>query len=140
MDEYDYAEQDSLVDRLQSWDIDINEVLEGPHESAEERLAQELERIEQQLEARDAVKDEIVDELEFKVEWYTDRLESLYKTGRGRKNGKRERLQDRIEPFYGELREEQRKHWRDRQELEQERRDLFRELSEMKDESLSDLL
>jgi len=140
MDDYDYAERDGLVDRLQAWDIDLNEVMEKSQESAEERLVQELERIEQQLEARNEVHDEIVDELEFKVDWYTDRLESLYKMGQGREDGKRERLQNRIEAFYGELREEKQRHWRDRQELEQERRDLLRELAGLEGESLSDML
>ncbi len=140
MDEYDYSESDGLIDQLPSWDIDINEVLKESQKAAKDRLGEELERIEQQLEARGEVHNEIMDELEFKVEWYTDRLESLYKTGRGRKNGKRERLKNRIEAFYGELRKEQRQHWRDRQELELERRDILRELAELDDTSLGDLL
>jgi len=140
MDDYDYAERDGLVDRLQAWEININDVLEESQESAAERLAKELERIEQQLEARGTVHEEIVDELEFKVEWYTDRLESLYTTGRGRKDGKRERLQNRIEAFYQELRDEHRGHWRDRQKLEQERREIIRELTELGDMSLAELV
>jgi primosomal protein N' len=140
MDDYDYADREGLVDRLRSWDIDLDEVLEESQESAEERLAEELGRIDRQLEARNDVHDEIVDELEWKVEWYTDRLESLYKMGQGRKDGKRERLQNQIETFYGELREEERKHWRDRQELEQERRDILRELAETEDSSVEELL
>jgi hypothetical protein len=140
MDTYEYAEPDGLVDRLRAWDADIDDLLEESQASAEARLAEELERIEEQLEARDAVHEEIVDELEFKVEWYTDRLESLYKIGRGRKEGTRERLQNRIEAFYEELRQEQRQHWQDRQNLEQERRDLLRELAEVENTSVEDLL
>ena len=85
--------------------------------------------IEEQLERRDEVHEEIVDELESKLDWYKDRLESLYKQSRGR-NGEREQLKQRISSFYRQLREEKQQHWRGRQELEQERRDLLRELNE----------
>lgn len=140
MDAHDYAKQPGLVNRLQSWDIDINDVLEASQQSAEERLAEELERIKCQLDTRAEIHGDIVDELEFKVEWYTDRLESLYKTGRGRQDGKRERLQNRIETFYQELRMEHREHWRDRQDLEQERRAILHELAEVDDDTLDELL
>ena len=50
-------------------------------------------------------------------------------------------LKDQIEGFYTELRREKRSQWRDRQELEQERREILRELTEIKmDDLLSELL
>lgn len=79
-------------------------------------------------------------ELEGKIDQYQDRLAHLYTIGKGRMDGTRERLKDQIVMFYQELRDEHRAHWRDRQDLEQERRAVHRELAEAQDESLSDLL
>lgn len=140
MDDRHYNDGTGLFDNVDRWDGELDELLEQSRMSEEERLEQELDRIKQQLEGRDEVHDEIVDELEWKIEWYTDRLKSLYKTRRGRREGKRDQLKNRIEDFYAALRQERREHWRDRQKLEQERRDLLRELHEVAEKSLSELL
>jgi len=140
MSELQYDDGTGLFGNAARWDMDIDKLLEKSRTSEEERLEQELKRIKQQLEGRDDVHNEIVDELEWKIEWYMDRLESLYKTYRGRTDGKRDQLKERIEAFYAALRRERREHWQDRQELEQERREVLRELHEVTDESLSDLL
>ena len=138
---FDYVtDTRGLFDQLDSWgDVDVDAWLEQSQKSHEERLEQELKEIREQLEGRDAVHTEIVVELEQKLEWYIDRLEKLYAHGIGQSDGKRERLQDRIEAFYREWRREQREHWQDRQQLELERRTILRELEEATDESLSDL-
>lgn len=142
LSDYDYAtDENGVLNQLSGFnDVDISAVLERSNASKKERLAQELEQIRDQLDARDTVHEEIVDELEWKIERYTDRLGTLYASGTGRADGKRERLQNRIEEFYQQLRQERRAHWRDRQELEQERREVRRELDELEDESLSELL
>jgi hypothetical protein len=127
-------------DQSSSWDESITRFLEQSQHQHQDRLDAELEAINRQLERRDELHAEIVDALEWKVEWYTDRLERLYLHGRGKLDGKRERLQDRIEAFNRELRDEHRQHWRDRQNLEQERRDVLRELDEADAELLSELL
>ena len=51
--------------------------------------------MEEQLEQRVEVHEEIVDELESKLDWYKERLESLYNQRRGR-NSKREQLKQQI--------------------------------------------
>lgn len=140
MDDRHYDDGTGLFDNIARWDVDIDQLLERSRLSEEERLERELEQINQQLAGRGEVHEEIVDELEWKIEWYTDRLESLYKTGRGRKDGTRDQLKNRIEDFYAALRQERREHWQDRQELEQERREVLRELHEVTDASLSDLV
>ena len=139
---FDYvADADGLLDRLESWDnIDIDAWLEQVQGSREEQLEQELEVIHEQLEQRDGLHRELVTELERKLEWYVDRLEKLYSQGIGKHDGTRERLQDRIEAFYQELRREQREHWQDRQSLERERRDVLRELEDSTDDLLAELL
>lgn len=137
----DRGYDEGLLDRLEPWDdIDVADVLERSEDAERDRLAAELARIEEQLEGRDAVHEELVAELERKIDRYTDQLETLYAQMRGRKGGVRKRVKDRIEAFYQELREERRRHWEDRQELEETRRAVLRELSELDDASLSELL
>ncbi|QLG61887.1 hypothetical protein [Halorarum salinum] len=78
--------------------------------------------------------------MERQIDRYVDRFEHLYTIGRGRLDGTRERVKDRLIAFYEELRDEQRDHWRDRQRIEQERRDVRRELAATGDDALADLL
>jgi len=120
-------------------DFSVEEFLEQSQRSEEKRLEDELNRIEEQLESRDQVHEEVVDELESKLDWYRDRLEKLYKQGRGR-NNRRDRLKSKISSFYDQLRNEKLEHWQDKQELEMERRQLLRELDEINDVEITDLL
>lgn len=129
---FDYSEEDGFFDRLRSWDVDVDELLEESREQQKAWLQKEIERINDQLEQRDAVHGDIVAELEWKIDRYSDRLEKLYSQTRGKRDGERDRIKDRIETFYQELREEHRQHWRDRQQLEEERRDILRELDEVR--------
>ena len=122
-----------------AWPVAVDQFLERSQRQHNDRLADELDRIDEQLEERNAIHTEIVDELEWKIERYTDRLEHLYKTGTGKQDGTRERVKDRITSFQQQLREEHRDHWRDRQELERERRTILRELAEL-EEDLSEFL
>lgn len=81
-------------------DIDVSAALEESHASREERLEQDLERIAEQLEGRDEIHADIVNELEWKIDRYTDRLETLYTTGRGKQDGERDRLKRRLTEIY----------------------------------------
>lgn len=121
MDYFDYLEPET-----QSFDIE--EFLEQSQEDQQKRLEEELERIQEQLEQRDRIHEEIIEELESKRDWYINRLELLYKRNQ---HGKRKELKQRIEGFYQRIREENRSHWQDRQNLEQERRKLFRQLEQI---------
>lgn len=91
---------EALGDRSSPWDESINRFLEQSQHQHRERLEAELEQINRQLDRRDEIHTEIVDAVEWKVEWYTDRLERPYMQGRGKQDGKRQRLQDRIEAFH----------------------------------------
>lgn len=131
----------ALFDAGDSWgDIDVRQLLEESQAREQEQLEQELAQIEQQLDEREQIHGEIVSDLEWKLDRYTDRLEHLYTIGKGRLDGTREQIKDRIEEFYRELREEHREHWQDRQQLEHERRAVRRELEAATDESISDFL
>lgn len=119
-------------------DLDIGEWLDYAQEQERQRVVAELQEIEAALAARDDLHDRIVDELEGKLDWYVDRLELLYKRSQG-KHGKRDRLKSRIETFYETLRRERRAHWRDRQDLLADRREVRRPLSELDDDLLATL-
>ena len=120
-------------------DFDVEDFLEKSQEKQRERLEQELDRIEDQLEERRQIHEDTIDELESKRDWYIDRLETLYQRNVG-KQGERGKLKTRIEELYTAIRTEKRSHWRDRQELERERREVLHSLAELADETLSDLL
>jgi len=131
----DYLDYLESTDGTQFQDFDVADFLEQSQKNERQRLKKELELINRQLEERDRIHQETLDELESKLDWYTDRLEILYKQSRG-KNEKREKLKTQIKEFYREIREEKQSHWRDRQELEQDRRDIIRELNELEDNIL----
>jgi trichohyalin len=115
--------------------FDIRKFLQKSQEQQERHLETELERIEQQLDEREAIFEKHREDLESKLEWYLDRLRNAYKT-----TGDVEPLKEKVDEFYDLLREERVQHWRDRQELEQERCELLRELRELEDTDLSKLL
>lgn len=92
------------------------------------------------MEERNRLHHELLDELESKLDWYLDELRTLYKQRRG-KTGRRDEIKTRIREFYREIQGEKRSHWRDRQELEQERRELLSDMSELDNTSeIFDLL
>ena len=138
MDYFDYSEaQPDTFEGTADWDLDIEEFLEQSQKLERGRLEEELQRIDQQLERREEIQSQTVDELESEIEWYQERLIKQYKRN---STEQIERLKQNIREFYRELREERRHSWRDRQQLEQERRDLFRELRELEDDLSFDLL
>jgi trichohyalin len=116
--------------------FDVEEFLEQSQRNQEQRLEQQLEQINKQLEERDRIFEENRNELESKLDWYLERLQEEYNSVRPESV---DELKGKIEEFYELLRVEKRRHWRDRQELEQERRKLLRELDEI-DSSLSEFL
>lgn len=57
---------------------DVEEFLERSQKNEGRRLEEELERIDNQLEERDRIHQEVLDELESKPDWYLDRLKTVY--------------------------------------------------------------
>jgi trichohyalin len=121
---FDYGESEAFEGVS---DFDVEEFLEESQKREQELLEQELERIDDLLEERERIHEDAVTELESKLDWYIERLEDLNRRGLNRD---KDDLKQRIEEFYNELREQERKHWLDRQELEKERRELEKELQE----------
>ena len=130
MEEYhEYvADVDSILNRLEPQDYDTRELIETSQQNHGQRLEEELDRIREQLERRDEVHDEITDDLEWKLDRYKERLEKMHTHARGKADGERERVKDRINELSTLLREEQRKHWQDKQTLQRERRELLHEI------------
>jgi len=128
----EYRENESF------WDFDVEEFLEESQRSERQRLEKELERISEQLENREEIHREALNELEGKLDWYKDRLKKLYKQSRGRK-GERGELKNQIQRFYQLIREEKQRCWKDRQRLEERRSEKLRELAELENTALSEL-
>ena len=119
---------------LPSSGFSVEEFLREEQQNEEEKLEQELERLESLLEERREIHSETVEELESKLDWYVERLEDLYHGFGGVEEGKKERLKSKIDGFYSELRSEKRQQWRDRIELEMEVREVEQALEELSDE------
>jgi len=127
---FDYTHENTPVE-----DFDIEEFLRRSEENSEKRLEQELERIEKQLDDRQQLFEDAKQELEDKVEIYLERLETAYRT-----RGDTEELKQLIDEMYQQIRQEKLKHWRDKQELETERREIQREINELESSNLESLL
>ena len=139
MDYFDYSED--FLESGEAFDFDIESFLKESQELEQQRLEEELERIDQQLEQREEICNEATKELESKLEWYVDQLEDLNQRPFSSDKEEKEHLKTKIEEFYSELRQERRSAWRDKQELEKERRELLQELDEIEAQDLvEDLL
>ena len=137
----DYPNYDSFAETLDTGfdELDIESFLEESQERSRELLKTELERIKRELEERDKIHDENMNELDSKLDWYLDRLKTAYNTVHGAGEDIDE-LKEKIETLYKDIRHEKRNRWRDRQELERERRGLLKDIEELEDDWISDLL
>ncbi|ELZ80156.1 calcium binding protein [Haloferax gibbonsii ATCC 33959] len=117
-----------LEDQEPEW----TRLLERSQQRHEQRLEDELDRIDDQLQQRDKIHEDAIEELKSKLDWYKQRLKDLYHHSFGQQE-KKQRLKNQIDRFYKELRTEKRQHWRDIQELESERRQLLVEIDEHDD-------
>jgi chromosome segregation ATPase len=123
VDYFDYSQE------FETSGFDIESFLEETQRQEKQRLEQELERVEDQLEQRETIHNESVTELESKLDWYIGRLKDLEKRSFGKKEQK-QHLKQRINELYREIRKEKQQSWRDQQELEKERRELLKMLEE----------
>lgn len=138
----EYDEDD--IDQL-PWpaveEIDATEILEQSRAAQQDVLQRELERIEEQLAERDRLYREVQDDLTTRIKRYRNELQQARSRPFGGNEARREELKDKIEALSVELRQERRDHWMDRQRLEQERRDVLRQLDRtVEDNVIEDLL
>ncbi|RCU47015.1 hypothetical protein DU504_06675 [Haloplanus salinus] len=134
MDYFDYSKD--LLESGDALDFDIESFLKESQELEQQRLEEELERIKHQLEQRKEIYNEATQDLESKLEWYVDRLQGMNQRRFSSDKEKEEQLKTKIGDLYSELRQERRSAWRDKQELEKEKRDLLRELEEIEAQDL----
>lgn len=120
-------------DQTQNWSVEG--LVEDSLEAEKSRLEDSLERIRELLEEREEVRETHLDKLSSKLDWYIQRLETLRRRP-GSQPRREADLKEHIEKFYDEIRKERRVSWRDRQELEAERRELLQELGEAEDTDL----
>jgi len=122
-------------------DIDATEILEQSRGTQQDVLQRELERIEDQLDERDRLYREVRDDLTSRIKRYRNELQQARSRPFGGNEARREELKDEIEALSVELRQERRDHWMDRQRLEQERRDVLRQLDRIvEDDVIENLL
>ncbi|MFC5133730.1 MULTISPECIES: hypothetical protein [Haloferacaceae] len=115
-----------------SWDS-IRELLEQSDDREKQRLQEELERIEEQIEHREALYREAVERIQSQIDRYTSTLQTLYNRSFGGGSDAREPVKEALSDLYDDLQREKRQHWQDRQSLEQERREILRQLDELDD-------
>ena len=132
MEYFDYGE-------VQAFDtgFDVEEFLERSKKRQQRQIERKLDRVDKLLENREKIHEDAVTELESKLDWYIERLEDLYRRGLG---GDKEELKQRIEQFYTELRELERKHWLDTRELELQREEIEQELQDADLDDVLDLI
>ena len=116
-------------------------MLERSRVQREQVLENELERIDAQLAKRERLYEEVRDDLLSRIKRYQQQLRQERNRGFGGSEPRREELKDQIDELSVDLRQERRDFWKDRQRLEQERRDVLRKLEELDaDDIVEDLL
>ena len=115
------------------WD-DVEEFLEESRRRQEQRLKQHLQEIKEQIRERHDVYEKYMEVLEKRIEVHQGRKSDA---GNVRRPFEEEVL-SKLEDLYESLRGEMREKWRDIQELEREKREIKKELDELKDAELLD--
>jgi trichohyalin len=118
----------------------IRTVVQELEQRDRDQLAKDLARINEQLEQRDELNSDLLEDLHRSHEWYRDQLHTLYRRGRGKQDGERDRIKERIADLERAIRHERREHWQDRQQLERERREVLRDLAALEADRLSEIL
>jgi trichohyalin len=128
---------DELEDSSEKSDwSEVDSLLEESRRRQENRLHQNLEDIEKQIQERHRVSEKYIEILEKRISVHDNRLDKAGTVNRPFEQEVLAILEDLYESLRGEMREK----WRDIQELEQEKREIEKELDELKDAELLDSL
>lgn len=119
--------------------MDIDEYLDQETQLKRQRLEAEIQAIDQQIEQREALHEEIAGELEFKLDLYEQELERMEKLFRGGEDGRKEQ-REHIRSTRRQLHDELRRFWNDVQRLEGQKRKLQRKIQSVEDDNLSEYL
>lgn len=130
---YEYLSEDGSEDF--EWD-DVDSLLEESRRRQEQRLQEHLQEIEDQVRERNKVYEKYIGNLEDRIKVHKDRMQEAADTSKPFKEEVLSKLEDLYESLRGEMREK----WRDVQKLEREKREIEKELDELKDAELLDSL
>lgn len=119
---------------------EIDQLLTEAHREERERVETLLEEIEDQIQERTALHEDLIHELEQELERYEKNLQQLLRQFGSGSREKKEHQKCRIQELSQEIRKEKRRHWHDRQKLLAERREVRRELDALDDDLLGSLL
>lgn len=127
--EYEYLLEDGSENT--EWD-DVDSLLEESRRRQENRLRQHLEDIKKQIRERQRVYEKYMEILEERIKIQQNRKEKSGHVNRPFEEEVLAKLEDLYESLRGEMREK----WRDIQPLEEEKREIEKELDELKDAEL----
>lgn len=130
---YQYLSEDGSENF--EWD-DVDSLLEESRRRQEQRLQEHLQEIETQIRERNEVYEKYIGNLEDRIKVHKDRMQEAADTSKPFKEEVLAKLEDLYESLRGEMREK----WRDVQKLEREKREIEKELDELKDAELLDSL
>lgn len=119
---------------LTATDTDLEAILTEARDQERNRIETALEQIDQQLQERNKIHDQTVESFQQALRDERDRLERV-----SQPSTPADRIQEqrrRIHELEQQLHEQRRAHWRDRESLESERRQLRRNLAELEDTDL----
>jgi hypothetical protein len=130
---YDYLSENGSEDF--EWD-EVGELLEESRRRQKNRLQQRLRDIEGQIRERREVYEKYIENLEDRISVHDNRLDKAGHVNRPFEEEVLAKLEDLYESLRGEMREK----WRDIQDLEREKREIEKDLDELKDAELLDSL
>lgn len=136
----EYGLFDRTSQRSRTSTASVQGVVQQLEQQERDQLAKDLTRINEQLDQREELYADLLDDLHRSHDWYREQLQTLYRQGRGKQSGKRDRLKTRIADLEQAIRRERREHWQDRQKLERERREVLRDLAALEADRLSEVL
>lgn len=113
---------------------DVDSLLEESRRRQENRLRQHLQDIEKQIQERHRVYKKYIEIVEERIKVQQDRKDKAGHVNRPFEEEVLTKLEDLYESLRGEIREK----WRDIQDLEREKREIEKELEELKDAELLD--
>jgi DNA repair exonuclease SbcCD ATPase subunit len=130
---YEYLSEDGSENY--EWD-DIDEMLAESRRRQKNRLQQRLDEVQAQIQERHEVYEKYIEIPEERIRVHQDRKDDAGHVNRPFEEEVLAKLEDLYESLRGEVREK----WRDIQELEREKREIEKELDELKDAELLDSL
>jgi len=142
----EYADYEALLAAARPWNsrnnsidcgdtIDVEALLSETQKREKERITAELEQIDRQLQRRESIKEQTVDQLTDRLQEEQDRLHRMKRPFKPEKQLAEQK--QRVKDIEQALQQTRRSYWQDTEQLRRDRRHLRRELDELTDVDLS---